>query len=287
MALTSKLNNRRGEPLKRLLSAGIAIGLIGMASVTHARKISGLVYPIHEITLSAGVAGLVMQRAVEPGQRVSANQLVVALDDRMQSIESERRKIVMNDQSELQAARERVTILLTLLNDARTVFNKTGSISRDELLRLEAEYSASKGRADQLEAQKKRERLDYEFSERERSTRQIVAPVAGIVTKVIPQVGEWAKPGDPIALLVDPSIAVLHIAIPHKELGTLKVGSVQAVALDASGPATEVNGKVTFVSPVADPGSGLVEVRITFPNPQLGFKTGIKASIQIPDVPNR
>ena len=255
-----------------LLSCGIS---------AQARTISGLIYPLHDVTLSAGVAGVVMQRLVTPGQRVKENQVLLLLDDRLQAIESERRKVIFQDQSELVSVQERTKILSTLLEDSRAIFIRTGSISKDELLRLDAEYLASKGRQEQLIEQKKRERLEYGSAERERLQRHITAPFAGVVTKVIPQVGEWAKPGDPIILLVDPSTAVLHLAIPHKDLGNLKVGSVQNITLDANSPVTQVTGRITFISPVADPASGLVEVKVTFSNDQLIIKPGIKGSIEI------
>jgi RND family efflux transporter MFP subunit len=246
-----------------------------------ARTVTGLVYPLHDITLSAGVAGVVMQRLVEPGHRVHADQVLLTLDDRVQAIESTRRKVIFEDQSEIVSIRERTRILSTLLEDSRVVYKQTGSVSKDELLRLEAEYVSARGRLEQLIEQKKRERLEYDSAERERLLRHITAPVNGIVTKVIPQVGEWAKPGDPIALLVDASTAVLHVAIPHQELGTLKVGSSQTIALETAGGGSHVVGRITFISPVADPASGLVELRITFPNRQLTVKPGIKGSIDI------
>ncbi len=258
------------------------LALLVNAPGAQARTVSGLVYPLHDITLSAGVAGLVMQRLVVPGQYVKADQALLLLDDRLQTIESERRKVIFEDQSELVAARERTTILSTLLDDSRTIFKQTGSVSKDELLRLEAEYLASKGRVDQLVAQKKRERLDYESAERERLQRHITAPINGIVTKVIPQVGEWAKPGDAIILLVDPTTAVLHLAIPHKDIGGLKVGGAQNITLEAGSAVTQTTGRITFISPVADPASGLVEIKVTFANGQLTIKPGIKGSIELP-----
>ena len=203
------------------------------------------------------------------------------LDDRLQIIESNRRKVILEDKSELMSIRDRTAIMSTLLEDARLIYKKTGSISKDELFRLDAEYISSKGRLDQLVEQKKRERLEYEGAERERLQRYIVAPVAGTVTKVLPQVGEWAKLGDPVVLLVDSSISVLHVAIPYKEIGNLKVGDAQIITLQAGGAVPTVAGKITFISPVADPASGLVEVRITFSNTQLAIKPGIKGSIQI------
>ncbi len=246
-----------------------------------AKTFAGLIYPLHDITLSAGVAGLVMKRLVLPGQSVKANQVLLQLDDRLQTIESDRRKVIFEDQSELVAARERTRILSTLLKDARAVFKETGSISKDELLRLEAEHVASSGRMDQLVAQKKREKLDYESAERERLQRHITAPINGVVTKVIPQVGEWAKPGDPIILLVDPSTAVLRLAIPHAEAGALKVGSNQSIQMESGSAVPQITGRVTFVSPVADPASGLVQIEITFSNPKRGIKPGIKGSIEV------
>ena len=246
-----------------------------------AKTFSGLIYPQHDITLSAGVAGLVMKRLVLPGQNVKADQELLQLDDRLQAIERDRRKVIFEDQSELVAARQRTQILSTLFKDSSDVFNNTGSISKDELLRLEAEYVTSSGRVDQLVEQKKREQLDYESAERERLQRHITAPINGVVTKIIPQVGEWAKPGDPIILLVDPSTAILRLAIPHKDVGTLKAGTTKMVQMESGSAVPQLAGRVTFVSPVADPASGLVQIEITLNNKNGAIKPGIKGSIEM------
>lgn len=247
----------------------------------NAKSFSGLIYPLHDVTLSAGVPGLVMKRIVLPGQAVKANQLLLQLDDRLQSIESNRRRVIFEDQSELQAARDRLRILNTLLQDTRAVFNNTGSISKDELLRLEAEQLASQARLAQLDEQKKRERLEYESAEGDRLQRHITAPISGVITKVIPQVGEWAKAGDPVLHLVDTSVAVLRLAVPHSLANTLKVGAPQRIRLESGSSMVEVTGQIKFVSPVADPASGLVQVEISFSNPGHRIKTGIKGSIDI------
>lgn len=247
----------------------------------HAKSFSGLIYPLHDITLSAGVSGLVMKRLVLPGQTVKAEQLLVLLDDRMQSIESSRRRIIFEDQSEVHATRDRVRILDTLLQDSRTVYEKTGSVSKEELLRLEAEQLASQGRLEQLLEQKKREQLDFESAERDRLQRHILAPINGVVTKVLPQVGEWAKAGDPVLHLVDTSIAVLRLAVPHTLANTLKLGAKQLIQLEPGSGLSQVTGQIKFVAPGADPASGLVQVEVSFLNPGQRIKTGIKGMIDI------
>jgi RND family efflux transporter MFP subunit len=222
-----------------------------------------------------------MKRLVLPGQAVKADQLLLQLDDRLQSIESNRRRVIFEDQSELQATRDRLRILDTLLNDARAVFNSTGSISKDELLRLEAEQLASRGRLAQLIEQKKREQLDYESAEGDRLQRHITAPISGVVTKVTPQVGEWVKAGDSLLHLVDTSVAILRLAVPHNLAYALKTGAQQLIRLESGSSVTEVTGQVKFVSPVADPASGLVQVEVSFSNPARRIKTGIKGTIDV------
>ena len=248
---------------------------------SNAKSFSGLVYPLHDITLSAGVSGLVMKRLVRPGREVKANQLLLRLDDRLQIIESNRRRVIFEDQSELQATRDRLRILDMLLLDTRTVFDRTDSVSRDELLRLEAEQLASQGRLAQLVEQKKREQLEYESAEGDRLQRHILAPISGVVTKIIPQVGEWAKAGDPMLHMVDASVAVLRLAVPHTVAGALKVGAKQLIVLESDSGAVEVTGVIKFVSPVADAASGLVQLEVNFKNPGSRIKTGIKGTIDI------
>lgn len=260
------------------------MGLLLSHSHIMAKTFSGLIYPLHDITLSAGVAGLVMKRQVQLGQTVKANQVLLQLDDRLQSIESSRRKVIFEDQSELSAARDRARILVSLLHDAQSVFKTTGSISKDELLRLEAETIAANARVEQLVEQKKREKLDYESAERDRLQRHISAPVNGVITKLTPQEGEWAKPGDPLLTLVDTSTAILRLAVPHSFAHTLKAGANQILKTEPGGAITQVTGRITFVSPVADPASGLVQIEITFNNPNNRIKTGIKGSIDLPGV---
>ncbi len=252
-----------------------------LAVSAHAKSFSGLIYPLHDLTLSASVSGLVMKRSVLPGQEVRAGQLLLQLDDRLQSIESNRRRVILEDQSEVQATRERLQILETLLNDSRAVYERTKSISKDELLRLEAEHLASRGRLDQLVEQKKREALDYQSAEGERLQRHISSPIAGVITKVVPQVGEWAKAGDPMLHLVDTSVAVLRLAVPHQVASSLSIGAQQLIRLESGSSVTEVTGRIKFVSPVADPASGLVQVEVNFNNPGRLIKTGIKGTIDI------
>jgi len=256
-------------------------GALLAAQVARADQFIGLVYPERELALSLGQGGIISQVAVKPGQAVKAGQALLTLDDRMQQLEMNRRKVVMEDRSELNATVDRARVLKGLYEDSKRVYDKTGSVSRDELSRLEVEYSAARARVEQLEAQKGRERLEFESARQEVAMRRLNAPIAGVITRVQPKVGEWAKPGDLMMELVDPAACYLKLNVPMKFAQGVRAGMRLPVRLDTSGSADTVNGKVSFVSAVADPASGLVEIRIAFANAKNLVRPGAKGSIEL------
>ena len=256
--------------------------LAGLAAPAQADEYIGLVHPAHELVLSMGVGGVVSKINVRHGQMVRSNQALLVLDDRMQAIEANRRKVVLDDTGELKATEERVRMLKTMVNDTRGVFEKTGSISRDEMNKLDIEYSGARGRLEQLEAQKRRERLEYDGALEELQMRRLIAPVAGVITRIEPKVGEWAKPGETLMMLVDASVCNLTTNLPLKSVQGLRPGMTLPVRFESAANAPAVTGKIWFVSSVADPASGLVEVRLSFANPGLRIRPGIKGMIDIP-----
>lgn len=265
----------------RLAIATLAGALLLGPLAARAGDYPGLLQPLHDVTLSSGVGGVVASRRVRPGSQVRAGQVLMVLDDRLQSVEAERRRVILDDTSELKATEERLRINRGLYEDAKKVFEKTGSISRDELARLEAEYLATQGRLEQLQAQKKRERLEQQGAQQEQQMRQLVAPVAGVVTKVDIEPGEFAKAGEPLVRLVDASTLVFKANLPMAAVGNLKPGAVVPVLVEDGAQVARVVARLTFVSPVADAASGLVEVRARIANPHNRLRAGSKALLHL------
>ncbi|MDP4836001.1 MAG: efflux RND transporter periplasmic adaptor subunit [Burkholderiales bacterium] len=269
---------------RRFYRNALAVLWISLFSASvYADVFVGLVYPKHEITLSAGVGGLLTKQLVGLGERVTMGKPLLQLDERLQAIETERRRVILEDKSELSSTRDKTRILEMMLNDSKAVYAATASISKEELLRLESEYLSSAGRLEQLIAEKRREQLDYEFAKREQIQRSITAPVNGIITRVLLKPGEWAKPGDPLLILVDASTVILQVAVPHGIVNHLKLGSSREVEFEIGSLTPRATGRITFISPVADPTSGLVEVEITIGNSAGNIRPGVKGTINILD----
>jgi RND family efflux transporter MFP subunit len=268
--------------LTRARAVACAALLAPLAALS--QDFAGLVQPHHDITqitLSSGVGGVVASRSARLGGRVAAGQVLMVLDDRLQSVEADRRRVIVQDNSEVKATEDRLRISSSLYENARNVFDKTGSISRDELMRLEADVVATQGRLEQLRAQKEREKLEHHGAVQERQMRQLVAPVAGVITKVDIEVGEWAKPGEPLIRLVDASTLVFKSNLPMAALAGLQAGAAVTVLVEDGARVVQVPARLTFVSPVADAASGLVEVRAAISNPGGRLRAGSKAVLRL------
>lgn len=266
----------RGRPRSACLRVCVALSL-GLATGAQAADHVGIVHARHKLSLSLPVAGVVAKVAVEPGQKVGAGQALVLLDERAQALEEQRRRTQYEDQSELRATEERLKVVQPLAEDARKLAASRGAISREDAARNELDFIATRGRLAQLQTQKGREKLELQLAETDRQQRRLVAPVAGVVTKVGIDVGEWAKPGDTLVELVDAS--VLHLRVNMPAAAARKLKDNQALPVVIEGGET-VNGNVSFISPVTDAASGLVEVRVRFANTGGRIAAGSKGIVR-------
>lgn len=265
---------------------GTRIGLLGMLLLATplaglAQEYMGVLYPVRDLTLSLGVGGVIERMDVSIGDQVEAGDRLLKLESGIQETEVERRRAILEDRSGLRSERQRLEILEKLYQDAQTLFEGVGSISGQEVSQLRIEYVTAQGRVDQLESEKRRQQLEFELARRERDQRVLVAPVEGVITELELDVGEWSDPGDNAMRLVDASKVVLHVSIDETVAYQISEGMevpVQVIGLPGGEPRT---GVVTFVSPVADAASGLVEVRITLENDDRAIRPGARASIEL------
>lgn len=244
----------------------------------------GIVYPLRDLTLSVHVGGVVAQVQVALGERVKAGQLLLRQHDAVQQGEQHRRQVILDDQAELNALAQRQVVVQEMVQSATTLYEQAGTVSRDELLKLKLELQAVTGRQAQLREAKKREQVELELADKEQALRVLNAPVAGVVTMIKVHAGEWAAPGDAVVRLVDDSVCELRVNVSAAAARQLAKGQPVSVWLDeptaGAGP-TAHSGRVSFVSPVMDAASSLVEVRVQLPNGQRRIRPGVKARLRL------
>jgi multidrug efflux pump subunit AcrA (membrane-fusion protein) len=87
--------------------------------------------------------------------------------------------------------------------------------------------------------------------------------------------------------IVDATTVELRFSLPVEAIASVRVGSKLSASFESGRGTTPAEGQVQFVSPVADPASGLSEVRAVFSNPRGTLRPGLKGIVRLPGVPQR
>lgn len=269
------------KAVARWFSYGLLLCLTaaGVQAQTPVTEIVGLVHPVADIKFGASVAGVVDRVLVKPGQAVNSGQPLLEIESQSQKLELQRRKLVAQDFSELEATQARLKVQDEMLQLSQLVASRSQSVSKEELAKLQLERMSTFGRFEQLQSQKAREQVELQLALTDLEQRTLRAPRAGVVVESSIKAGEWAKPGDPLFRLVDAGQVELRVNVPPAVVRGLKVGQRMAASFESGASPVQAEGVVYFVSPVADAASGLVDMRLRFANPKGQIRPGAKGRL--------
>jgi multidrug efflux system membrane fusion protein len=108
---------------------------------------------------------------------------------------------------------------------------------------------------------------------------QIVAPLAGVINELPVEVGEFIERGDPVATLVDDDVLLATAQAPQQSIARLQLGQTVKVQT-ITGQTLE--GKITFISAMADARTRSFRVEAEIPNPEGRLTGGMSAVLRIP-----
>jgi len=94
----------------------------------------------------------------------------------------------------------------------------------------------------------------------------IVTPKSGTVLKRDIAIGQVVQPADPAFTIADLSNVWIVANVPEEDAGTLRKGVQVEVQVPAH-PDYKISGLLSFVSPIVDPATRTVVVRMDFDNP--------------------
>jgi len=216
----------------------------------------GITEPYYDGTLSVSVPGTIAKRLVNEGDAVKQGQVIVALDARLEELTVNRRKLV-------------VDTLKTELDGDRKLFETTKSVSKEALDKKELDYKVAL--------------VDWETAVEQLRKRQITAPMDGIVTEFFLDVGEDCKEQEPVVRVVETRRCYFVSNIEAKAGYNLKVGQTARLEIEAGNATLPIQGRITFVSPVVDPASGLLRVKVLFENPESRVRPGVPGKLLLED----
>lgn len=177
-------------------------------------------------------------------------------------------------QQQLDAARAQHDAARAGLDAARAALDA----ARANLSGLEA--GARREQVEQAEAQVKQAEAGLNVLLTQKANFTVTAPVSGVVAARNVDPGEMASPAMPVITLAQLDPVVVQAAVSEREINYLKRGQEVKVQVPAA-RAEPFEGKITALSPVADPRSRGYTVKVEIQNPKGILKPGMAAQLQV------
>lgn len=241
--------------------------------------VEGFLEPYRTIDIAASEPGLLDTLLVEEGARVAAGDVVAELQNDVLEAALGIARQTSQSRGKLNSAQSELKLTETMLRKL-TELQGRGIATSQEVERAQVEHDVAAARLLTVEEELAIRKLEAERIQQEIEVRRLRSPIAGIVTKQWKDAGEYVAPGDPIVLTVvqlDPLTAVF--SVPPAVLPRLQPGGVVEALIGESG--VPVSGIVEFISPLIDPRSGTVQVKVRVPNPDGSFRSGERCLLQV------
>ena len=234
------------------LLATLAPGQIVAAPSSPTPPLHGLVEGEEEVVLSSPVDDLVAETPVKEGESVKAGQAVIKLRDQEQQLEARRAESVLK-KAEFDARASRDLL-------------KQNIVAADKALEQETRFELAK--------------LESETAQLKAAERTITSPIAGVVTRVHKKLGESVGRLEPLVEVVSIDRVIVLLNLPEASRVLLHPGKGALVHVPGSGKSEPHEGRISFIDPVIDPGSGLFRVKVMVDNPDGLLRPGMRATVE-------
>ena len=244
------VRRKLGLPFRRVLGAA-ALCVLFVASSTHAQQTTanGITEPFLDSTLSTPVSGIIGLRRFKEGDAIKQGDILVELDKRLEELDVVRRKAVYEQAK-------------TEYEVTKALFEKPNSSTpKVDVEKRQLEYDVAK--------------VEYELAQEQLRRRHLTAPFDGSIVELFLQVGEACQIQQPVVRIVDTRQCYFICNLEAKTGLNLKLGQTVTLDLDTSGQPARVTGRISFISPVVDPASGLLKVKVLFDNPNGTIRPGV------------
>lgn len=235
---------------------------VGATALGVSHEYAGEVRPRVESRLGFRVAGKIVQRHAELGQRVRPGQVLAQLDAQDYRLAAD-------------AARAQVAAAATQRDLAAADFKRFAAlreqnfISGAELQRREASLKAAQAQLEQAQAQLAGQANQAGYT-------RLAADAAGVITGIEAEPGQVVEAGSPVVRIARDGPRDVVFSVPEDKVAAIRPASPVAVRLWAGG--SSVPGEVREVAASADPVTRTYVVKVSLP-PQARPPLGSTASV--------
>lgn len=208
-----------------------------------------VVEAVRQSTVSAQIAGRVVELRFDVGDYVKRGEVIVRIDERAVA-------------QAAAASEAQVAEASAALANARVQLERTRTLVAQKFLspsaldKAEADAKAAQSRVTALLA-------GAGAAQTERSFATVVAPYSGIVSARHVELGEMAVPGKPLMTGFDPGSLRVVATVPQSQIAAIQAGAGSGSArIEVPSASTWFDAKSVTVVPAADPRTHTTRVRI-------------------------
>jgi multidrug efflux system membrane fusion protein len=229
------------EPIR-----SVRVQTVGVQDMQSGAEYAGEVRARVESRLGFRVAGKIIVRKAEPGQRVKAGDVLAQLDpqDYKLSADAARAQVAAASTNRDLAAAD-----LKRYKDLKD----QNFISGAELERRDATYKAAQAQLEQAQAQLSGQGNQAAYT-------RLVADVSGVVTAVDAEVGQVVAAGTPVVRIAQDGPRDVVFAVPEDKVALLTVGSEAEIRGWTGG--ASLKGTVREVAASADPVTRTFSIKV-------------------------
>jgi membrane fusion protein (multidrug efflux system) len=233
-------------------AVSIKIEVLKPARLVDDIQVAGTVKASEDVNLTPEEGGVVKEWKAKKGQFVKKGDLICVLKDEV-------------IKAGCDAAEAQYKMAELNLEKQQKVFDQQG-ISELQLKNLAYSRDAAKANADLMKARWERT--------------QLRSPFDGIVDNTIPNEGDFAPPGMPIARIVNTSVIKIQADVPEMYSGSVSAGISAIITFDAL-PGDTLRGRVTFVGSTVSAANRALQVEIVLPNRFQKIKSEMVAKVRL------
>jgi len=248
-------------------------------------EVLSTIRPYHNIELSSTERGIIREILVKPGDDVKAGQILLKLNDEVIAAQLEQARVqargtglIATAEAGYKLAKSRFEIVSEL--------NKRGTANEAEFDREQTNMKAREGELTAAKEAREVYRFQEERMEAELEQRYVRTPIAGTVVDITKEVSEpvgLSTGAEPPYLVRVVNLDQLSVKahVPYANARLLKLSQMLSIRLE-DGRNTLAQGKIEFLSPVVDPATGTVEVRLIVENRERQLMSGVPARVWVP-----
>jgi RND family efflux transporter MFP subunit len=241
----------------------VQVQRVTFAPASEEREFAGVVRARYESDLGFRVAGKMIARLVNTGDRVRAGDVVAQLDPRDLQLQ------VQSAEAELNAATS--NLAQAAADEVRYQnLRKTGFAAI-------ADYERKKAARDEAEGRLERAQRALDLARNQLTYADLKADADGVITAVLAEAGQVVALGQAVARLAHRGEMEAAVALPETRLNEAR--EARASVRLWSGPDRRFAAHLRELSPQADPATRTYAARFTLENPDDTVALGMTATV--------